>query len=272
MNLLAPVALIAGLTLVATGIALDRAMPLVQSALFVALQGASLMGAGIGLALAVRLAGAAARPLGFALLALLSWRLAYFPIMVFSGHVASIGEWLLALSGLPIFVYPVFLLSVAALHAVAAVAISTLLAPPHPLLRWAVAPAFVVATLVSFNQLEDLRPLPDTVVQIDPSEVPPMRLEQGNPYLSALVGEGYLPNQRVVLVAAGLTYDTIPPSPWATAVKAVLEGLFLDKPFGSTRDRVLEHYLAYHAAHPRIGCRQESDCPIEPEPAGSASP
>ena len=85
---------------------------------------------------------------------------------------------------------------------------------------------------------------------------PPLQPEKGNPYLPALVGPGYWPNQRVVLLAAGLTYETIPPSPWATSVKAVLEGLFQEHPYGSSADRVREHYRAYHAAHGRIGCRR----------------
>ena len=54
-----------------------------------------------------------------------------------------------------------------------------------------------------------------------PQAVAPTR----NPYFSRLVGPGYLPHQRVVLLAAGLTYETIPPSPWGRTVKAVLEVL-----------------------------------------------
>ena len=190
----------------------------------------------------------------------LAWRLAYFPIMVFSGHVASIGEWILALLGLPILVFPTFLLAVGAIQAAAGIASMWLVEPPAQWVRWVVAPAFGVAVLVSFTKLSDIRPLPDTVIEIA-QPIPALRPEVANPYLPALVGEGYLPNQRVMLLAAGLTYETIPPSPWATAVKAVLSGLFEDKPFGSTRDRVLEHYLAYHSAHALIGCRRAGRLP-----------
>ena len=258
-------ALVAAAALVAAvlfgwGIWIDGTVPLAQGPLHAGLHLASLGGAVLG-ALAFRRFTESEVGLPWALLAtLVGWRLAYFPIMVFSGHVASIVEWLLVLTGLPILVYPFFLLSVAVIHAAAAAGANALLDPPLPWLRYALVPAFLVATAVSFNQLGDITILPDTFTSLE-EEIPPMQAEEGNPYLPALTGPGYLPNQRIVLVAAGLTYETIPPSPWATTVKAVLEGLFHAKPFGSTRDRVLEHYLAYHAAHGQIGCRDLADCP-----------
>ena len=64
-------------------------------------------------------------------LALFIWRIAYFPLMVFSGHVASIGEWLQLLLGLPIWIYGVFLCAIATLHAVAAFSSAQLLRPFH---------------------------------------------------------------------------------------------------------------------------------------------
>ena len=256
--LLGAAPLLAGL--LALGAVIDTMESLQQTVLWVALQLASLGGAGIGLAAASSLAKSG-RERGLLVLAMLfAWRVSYFPIMVFSGHVASIVEWLLSLLGLPIFVYPTFLLAVAALHA-AAVGLAALgVAPPKPSLRWAAAAAFFVACCVSFNQPRDLLPIPDTAWTLGAEAVPAMREEGENPYARALTGPGYWPNQRVVLLAATLTYDTIPPSPWATTVKAVLEGRFEAKPFGSTRDRVLEHYLAYHSAHPLIGCRRLDEC------------
>jgi hypothetical protein len=181
--------------------------------------------------------------------------------MVFSGHVASIAEWLLAISGLPIFVYPAFLASVALLHGAAALAAGFVVAPPHPLLRGGAIIAFCIAAAVSFNQWGDLHPIPDRNWSLA-EPAPPPRAEAGNPYLPALSDPSYWPHQRVVLVAAGLTYETIPPSPWATTVKAVLEGQFHADPYGSSADRVREHYLAYHSAHPWIGCHDLVECPI----------
>ena len=244
------------------GVWIDRTQPLPQTALFAALQLASLGGAALGLALGWRRADTPARRALFALGALLAWRLAYFPLMVFSGHVASVGEWVLAATGLlPILVYPVFLLSVAVLHVGVAFAATLVVAPPRPWMALAVAPAFLVAAFVSFGKPSDLAPLPDRFARVD-GPVPAPRAPLANPYLPALVGPGYLPNQRIMLVAAGLTYETIPPSPWARTVKAVLEGLFVENPSGSTADRVLEHYQAYRSAHPWIGCRRFADCPI----------
>ena len=264
---MSPLFVLVGLALASSlavlGVLLDGRQPLPQAALFAGLQMASLSGAGLGVAVGSMRAAAPRQVLWLALAALVGWRLAYFPIMVFSGHVASIGEWLLVLSGLPIVVYPFFLLSVAVLHGAAAWAAGLLVQPPAPWWRLVAAPAFAVAFFVSFNQLSDLRPLPDTAWSLE-DPIPPMRAEGANPYLPALTGEGYWPNQRIVLLAAGLTYETIPPSPWATTVKAVLEGLFHEKPFGSTRDRVLEHYRAYQSAHPQIGCRALADCPPGP--------
>ena len=247
--------------LIGWGVVIDRTRPLSQPLLFSALQVASLGGAALGLLWCWRRARLEHRRIAFAVAALLAWRVAYFPIMVFSGHVASIGEWLLAGIGLPIVVYPVFLLAVAALHAVAAVAATWVVKPPVRALRIALVPVFLVALAVSFNKPSDLVPFPDTVALLR-EPVPPLRAERENPYLTALVGPGYWPNQRVVLLAAGLTYETIPPSPWATSVKTVLEGLFEAHPHGSSADRVREHYLAYHAAHAQIGCRRLADCPL----------
>lgn len=256
--LLGAAPLLVGLVLL--GFVLDGMDALNQTALWLGLHLASLGGAGVGLAAASPLAKTG-RQRGLLVLAMLfAWRASYFPVMVFSGHVASIGEWLLALSGLPIIVYPTFLLAVAVIHAAAAGVSSLLVVPPKPFLRWAAAGAFFVASCVSFAKPSDLLPIPDTYWTIDTEAAPPMREESGNPYLTAVTAEGYWLNQRVVLVAAALTYDTIPPSAWATTVKAVLEDLFVAHPYGSASDRVREHYLSYHTAHPLIGCRGLEDC------------
>ncbi len=262
--LLGSAPLLVGLILL--GGVIDRMAPLEQTVLWASLHLASLGGAALGLAAASLLARTSRERWLLVLAMLFSWRVAYFPIMVFSGHVASVGEWLLALSGLPIFVYPTFLLAVALLHAAGTGVAALLVAPPGPFLRSAAAAVFFVACCVSFNQPRDLLPIPDTAWTLGDASIPAMRSESGNPYAEALTAPGYWPNQRVVLLAATLTYDTIPPSPWATTVKAVLEGLFEAKPFGSTRERVLEHYLAYHSAHALIGCHSLDACPsFEPE-------
>ena len=100
-----------------------------------------------------------------------------------------------------------------------------------------------------------------------PAPVAPHR----NPYLPELFAPGYASHQRVMLLAAGLTYETIPPTPWARTVMSVLEALFGETPHGSTADRVLEHYRAYASAHPLIGCRSFETCPVTVSPAPGAA-
>lgn len=262
MKRIAFAAILLAAALVSIGHGIDTMRPLRQLPLWAGIQLASVGGLSLGTALFRRLSPRSGNLLLSAVAGILAWRLAYFPIMVFSGHVASIAEWLLVLFGLPIVIYPTFLLSVAGIHAAAGAASGLLLWSPQNRIRMAAGLAFLVAASVSFNQLQDFTWLPDPVTRIE-TAIPPMRNEEGNPYLPAFVSAGYLPNQRVVLLAAGLTYETIPPSPWATTVKAVLEGLFQADPYASSADRVREHYLAYHASHAQIGCRDLSACPPE---------
>jgi hypothetical protein len=208
----------------------------------------------------------AGRRIALAVAAVVAWRISYFPIMVFSGHVASIGEWILLGSRvLPVVVYPVFLVSVAALHALAGLA-SGWLVDPGPgrrgvgLLASAAIPAFAMAVLVSFSTVRDLALLPDTSFSLA-AKVPSASQPVANPYVPRITAPEYALPQRVMLVAAGLTYATIPDSPWGRTVKGVLESQFEQNPVATTRDRVEEHYLAYQSAHSMIGCRSLEACP-----------
>ncbi len=258
-----------GVGLGAWGIWLDRTQPLSQAGLWSALHVASLGGVALGLgawALASgRGSSSPAQRIGLAVAALLAWRVSYFPIMVFSGHVASIAEWVALGVGAPVVVYSVFLLSVVALHAVAGLGVALLLRPPVPLFRAALVPAFAVATVVSFSKAEDLALLPDRAWSLA-RPVPPVVAGSANPYLPALGSSEISPHVNVMLLAAGVTYATIPDAPWARAVRSVLEHDFNRNPVASTQARVVEHYLAYHASHSRIGCRASADCPMPPAP------
>jgi len=199
-------------------------------------------------------------------LALFVWRITYFPLMVFSGHVVSISEWLHALMRIPIWIYGIFLLVIGLLHTGVSFLSGQLLAPIHPLAFVALPVLFLLAIAVSFSKPEDLHWLPDrfgSLAAPAPRPVAPGR----NPYFPRLVGPGYLPHQRLVLLAAGLTYETIPPSPWGRTVKSVLEVLFDEKPRASTAERIRDHYLAYASAHPLIGYRNFTECPVEVAPA-----
>lgn len=260
---LAAAALAVGLG--AWGLWLDRAQPLSQLGLWLALQLASLCGVVLGALLWRRHFGTPAAILGLAFALLLGWRISYFPIMVFSGHLASIAEWLELAAGLPVLVYPVFLVAVATLHTVAGLGVAFLLRPPHKGVYAVLVPAFAVATAVSFSNARDLAPLPDRAWRLT-APVPPAVAARANPYLAALGSPAYCPHVNVMLLAAGLTYETIPPSPWARTVMAVLEQAFNENPVASTQDRVMEHYLAYHSAHARIGCRDLAECPASGAP------
>jgi hypothetical protein len=252
------------------GIAIDRA-PYAQSVLWRAVHVASLGGVVLGLlANWLLVLDVTWQRLLMLPLALLVWRVTYFPLMVFSGHVVSLSEWIHAFVGLPIWIYGVFLLVIALLHSLVSFAFGQLLAPIHPL-AYAVLPVlFVLASAVSFAKPEDLRWSPDRFATLaDP--VPPPVAPGRNPYFPRLLGPGYLPHQRIVLLAAGLTYETIPPSPWGRTVKSVLEVLFDQQPHASTATRIRDHYLAYASAHPLIGCRSFAECPVAIAPA-PASP
>ncbi len=270
-RILALAAAVLAAVLFAWGLWLDAARPLHQFSLWAALHVASLGGAALGSAVWRGRFETPGAQLALSAALLFGWRISYFPIMVFSGHVASIGEWLALAAGLPVLVYPLFLVVVATLHAVAGLGVAFLLRPPHPALRAALVPAFAVALAVSFSSAEDLAPLPDRAWRLD-APVPPPVEARANPYLAALGSPDYRPHVNVMLLAAGLTYETIPESPWARTVKAVLEHDFRRNPVASTHDRVVEHYLAYHSAHDRVGCRDLADCPVEGAPVAPTAP
>jgi hypothetical protein len=247
------------------GIAIDRS-PYSQETLWTAIHVASLGAVALATSFTLPGLGGTARRIALVLVVLLVWRLTYFPLMVFSGHVASIVEWVLAFLRLPIFVYGVFLVSIATLHGLVALGAAQIVSPAHPLVYAAIAPVLLMACAVSFAKPADLKLLPDgfrTLAGPAPPPVAPTR----NPYFSRLVGPGYLPHQRVVLLAAGLTYETIPPSPWGRTVKAVLEVLFNEKPHASTAQRILDHYLSYRSAHDLIGYRSFAEYPMQLPPA-----
>jgi hypothetical protein len=252
------------------GLAIDRA-PYAQTTLWRAIHIASLGGVLLGLlANWLLVFDATWQRLLMLPLTLVVWRITYFPLMVFSGHVVSISEWIHAFVGIPILIYGVFLLVIGILHTIVSFLFGQLLAPIHPLVYAALPVLVILACAVSFAKPEDLRWSPDRFSSLsDP--VPPPVAPGRNPYFPRLIGAGYLPHQRVVLLAAGLTYETIPPSPWGRTVKSVLEVLFDEKPHASTATRIRDHYLAYASAHPLIGCRRFSDCPVKIEPAPAAA-
>ena len=236
--------------LLLTGIILDSVVLTSTSPLYCAFTAASLVGLAWGsLSTWPRLKTPKQR-LAYGAGLYVSWRLTWFPVMVFSGTGAAYAESLALVCHIPTSVYPWFLVLVSALHAAAAVLIGWPFLSKHRFL-WVVAVLVLSpAAAVSFSKLADLHPLPDRCWALHPKQTASSPV--ANPYLPALKRPEYLWHQRILLIAAGSTYDLIPSSPWSRDVQGTLEFLFRQNPFGSTADRVEEHYRGYLAAHQQI--------------------
>ncbi len=241
----------AAVILAGLGLWLDARPVLEQAALFAAFQFASLSGVGLAVLFLWRRVDRPGLRLLLILGAAVVWRVAYFPVMVFAGWVATLGEWLLLAVGLPAVIYPTFLLAMAAMHWAAVFAGGIMVLQRK--LWWApgLVTAFVIAVMVSVTGEEDLALLPDRSLDIE-QPVPVVPLPQGNPYFVALERPDYNWPERVLVFASGAMYDLIPSSPWAMAVKAVLEQAFREQPRASSAERVREHYLAFRAAQPLL--------------------
>lgn len=246
--------LITVVILAGAGLWLDTRTVLEQATIFVAFQAASLAGtllAAVYLCYSVEGFG---KRLLVLLCAAIVWRVSFFPIMVFAGWVATLGEWLLVNTGLvPVVIYPTFLIAMAAMHWGAVMLGGVMVLQKKSLWAPPLLMAFVVAVMVSMTAREDLTPLPDYSLAIGQS-VPAVKAPQGNPYFEVLGRLDYGWPERVLIFASGAMYDMIPRTPWSTAVKSVLEHAFRDQPKASSAQRVREHYLAFRAAHPLIRC------------------
>lgn len=236
--------------LLMTGFILDSVVPTSSSAFYCAFTVASLIGLAWGSLSAWPRLKTRKQRLAYGTGLYISWRLAWFPVMVFSGTGAAYAESLALVCHIPKSIYPWFLLLVSALHAAAAFLISWPFLSAHRF-RWIVAAlALFPASAISFSKLADLHPLPDRCWALHPQQT--ASLPVANPYLPALKRREYQWHQRLLLLAAGSTYNLIPSSPWSRDVQGTLESLFRKNPFGSTADRVEEHYRGYLAAHRRI--------------------
>lgn len=190
--------------------------------------------------------------------ALIVWRVAYFPILVFAGWVAALNEWLLIELSLPTIIYPIFLLAITLMHWAVVYAGAMMIHSKK--YRWGLAlvPAFIIATLVSFTNKVDLTPLPDYFVNIEEA-VPAAQTATQNPYSTAFSSEAeYNLAETTLLFASGSMYQFIPDTPWSASVKGVLESLFNAAPKASSTVRVKDHYLAYRRAHDQIGIQGTS--------------
>ena len=252
--------ILGALTIVAAilaGVWLDRMPVLDQTSLFVVFQVISLSSVAAGILWWCAEDQPNWQRLLIVLAALLAWRVSYFPIMVFAGWIATLFEQLtLPHENVPIVIYPWYLLCMFIMHCIAALAAGALVTLRWKFLLPITAPAFVMATLVSFTGAIDYKLLPDVEVRFN-EPIPPGTPPTGNVYRTEL-DKGNLSIPRyAILIASSTIYPLIPHSPWSATVKGTLEGLFKNMPVASTTIRVRDHYFAYHRAHHLIGCRHD---------------
>jgi hypothetical protein len=242
-----------------------------QPTLFWCFLGFGLAGCALGWCVRARLDPLALRQTLAAIAALVAWRLAYFPLMVICGWLASIGEWLAYAATGRSVVYPTFVLLIFALNfaiawiAAAAVGVprpappsfrprrlaSLLREPPRLVLFGVGVAALPVAAMVSFSTPSDRvwfgdRPWPEARL------LPAIHDPERNPYTIILREHELGLASKVLAFNALVTYPLVPEGPWGSAMKGTLEALALAKPVATSRDRIDEHYLAYLAAHARL--------------------
>lgn len=254
-----------------TGFWLDGQRALTQPMLFWTFLVFGLAGSGLGWAFAVRNDRSLSRRLAAAGAALLAWRVAYFPLMVIAGWMASLGEWALVALGGPSVVYPSFVLGIFAMHlAIGAIAGAALAVPEGEAPRGAFQPlrallhrpprapllalgalALPVAAMVSFSKPSDLVLFGDRP-WTTPRPIPPIHAPERNAYAVILREHEMGLPAKVLAFNALVTYPLVPESPWGAAMKGTLEHLALENPIATSQERVDEHYLAYLAAHRRL--------------------
>lgn len=244
---------------VMAGVWFDQVPVLNQPHLFATFQVISLTGIAWGILISLdwfaQGLASQAKKIILLLAALVVWRISYFPIMVFAGWVATLGERLtFAMSGiisLTIVIYPIFFITMLLMFAGATFALGAIIYMQYK--KWMIitVPAFVMAAMVSFSKPSDIGWLPDTHVNVS-EPLPVAMLPIENPYLHLLSKPEYPLQKKILLFAAGSIYVFVPHSPWAGTVKGTLEDLFRKNPNGSTSIRILDHYESYHVAHKLI--------------------
>ena len=180
-------------------------------------------------------------------LQLLAFRIAYFPIVVFSATVSCYIELLVDILGfnVPIKIFPELFVSAAVFFALINYALFLALTG-----RFSVLALIVIlgwpAVLISFANQQDLTILPDN--NWADLQLPTVSLPQANPYGAALKADNSL-GQKMIGLSGYVLYDYIPNSPWAQAVQGTLEQAYLKHPEGNAHDQLTYHYAAFLAAH-----------------------
>ncbi|MBX2859826.1 MAG: hypothetical protein KTR14_01230, partial [Vampirovibrio sp.] len=118
MKLLTLFSAVVAVVLFILGWQLDHFTQVTQQQLFWTIHGVGLTGTALALVfLMPRLPGPLLK-VALAVGVFLAWRISYFPFMVFSGHIASIVEWVLvAVPNAPVWVFPTYFVALAGLNA-----------------------------------------------------------------------------------------------------------------------------------------------------------
>ena len=190
-----------------------------------------------------------AKRYGFIVLQLLAFRIAYFPVVVFSATAACYSELLLQYLSidLPIKIFPALFVSAALLFAFINYVLFLALKGKkivYPLIIILGLPGF----LISFADVKDLTFFPDNN-WADINPLPMVTQPRSNPYLLADSSIHSNMGQQVISLAGKLLYELIPKAPWAQAVQGTLEQEFTNNPNGNSHDQLTYHYSAFLAAH-----------------------
>jgi hypothetical protein len=193
-----------------------------------------------------------AKRYGFVILQLLAFRIAYFPIVVFSATVACYSELFLQHFPLdwPVKIFPVLFVSAALMFAAIAVVLFWALQGKAGFYALIVVLG-IPALLISFADKQDLTFLPDNN-WADIQPLPMVSQPQANPYLSGVTSTQISAGKKMIGLAGSVLYDFIPNAPWAQAVQGTLEQEFINHPDGNSHNQLTDHYAAFLAAHQAI--------------------
>ncbi len=244
-------------SLFALGVWLDRQLFLAQEPLFVAFHVASLSGVMLAIIYLWPKLDGVFRKLILIGIALIVWRISYFPIMVFSGWVVTLGDWLIMqIQWLPTVIYPSFLIAMALMN-LGVIVVGVLVVHGRRYMALPVlGAAVIVAVMVSFTDRSDLKVLPDRSYTLSEA-LPDFQASLGNPYYEAVDKLQYNVAEYTLVFASAIMFSAIPATPWSTEVKSILEHQFRETPRASSERRVIEHYLAFRSAQKWVTCRDE---------------
>lgn len=255
------------LALACVGLWIDGQQSIGQPTLFWSFMFASSAGILGGWETATRLDRNKVRKLAALVVCVVVFRITWFPLMVFAGFIAALGEVITFGVAERSIIFPTFLVALFGMeYVVSWVAASVvtvheiddepgvggfLTAIPRKLLIAVGLPSLAIAFMVSFMSADDYVLFPDEPWS-EPRPVPPIVPPDGNPYLDKLESGDNGAFETVYLVNAGMTFDLVPEGPWGGAVKGTLAYLFSRQLDAPASERIADHYLGYLAAHRTI--------------------